>query len=308
VDKGQFVREQLSRLGSGVQFTDQQAKILCPFHADKNPSLDVALIEIHGKVGVGGFNCWSCSASGGWNKLAYKLGLDAWDQEQSALTPHNAFSVLADDLERKQEASKPKQYQKPPTEPWTGGWRGLTGGFLRNHGAESYWDRMASEYRLWLPIHDLHNNLVGHVAARLPDSRIADKLKYLNSEDFPAKKVWYCLNYETKPHTVVAVEGPYDCLRFRSFGIPAIGQLGVGQLSVEKASQLIARGVQRIVLAYDADEAGRKATPESAKLFKSLGLEVVDMNLSRYLAPGQTKMDPGDAPQAVMDDLLAFLA
>jgi DNA primase len=309
VDKAQFVREQLSRLPQ-VEFSDRQAKILCPFHDDKTPSLDVSLITVEGKVSIGGFNCWSCRTHGGWNKLASKLGLDAWDAERTAQTPYNAFSVLAQDLDRKAEASIREPYAKPPTEPWRGSWRGLSGAFLRQHGAQNYWDRKASEYRIWLPIHDIRNRLVGHVAARLPGSEIPDKLKYLNSEDFPAAKIWYCLNYEKAPRSVVVVEGPYDTLKFRFLGFPAVGQLGVGQLTIEKANQLVAKGVQQVVLAYDADRAGRDATPESAKLFKSLGLQVVDLNLSRYLKEGQTKLDPGECEEGdeVVQDLRAFLS
>ena len=311
MDKASFVREQLARVSIADFSKPDQVLLLCPFHDDHTPSLDVSLINIPGKVSVGGFNCWSCHEHGGWNKLAAKLGLESWEQKRYENLPDNPYIQIAADLAQLEKAQVRACYVKPHTEGlWEGSWRGLPGKFLRSVGCEAYWDRLAEEYRLWFPLFDLRQNLVGHIAARGEDSDISDKHKYLNSEGFPAKKFWYCLNYETAPRWIVIVEGPYDCLRFRAAGIPAVAVLGLGQLTDQKIMQILSQGCTRVILALDADTAGREATPRYAEAFKNFGFEVVDANLTRYMpepVDPDAKMDPGSCPNEAVQDILTFI-
>lgn len=313
MDKLSFIRDQLAKLGE-VEMSGEQAKMLCPFHDDSRPSLDISLINIPGKVSIGGFNCFACKEHGGWNKLAGKLGLEFWNKRDAEKTPHNEASSLAQDIEQLKKHQQ-IQYRKPVTEgPWEGEWRGLSGSFLRSIGCEVYWDREFEEYRLYLPIHS-NQKLVGHVLARGENSDIPDGKKYLNSFGFDAMKYWYCLNYEKHPKALVIVEGPFDTLRFRSFGIPAIGAFGAGQLSSMKIMQVVAKGCREIVLALDADTAGRTASADFYQAFTAVGCHVVDLNLTQYLPKlpnGDTdldsKMDPGSCPIEVIDDLKRYLA
>lgn len=305
MNKKQHIEKQLRRVPGAIT-KQNQIQICCPFHDDTNPSLDVSLVAIPGRVSVGGFNCFSCNASGGWNKLAAKLGLEGWGKPD----PNRIDNVHENFLYELEGVMVQRNlvYEKPKTEgPWDVPWRGLPAQFLREVGAEYLWDRNAEEYRVYLPIHSAMGKLVGHVAARGEPSDIPARYKYLNSTGFEAKNHWYCLNYEKSPKVVVVVEGPYDTLKFRAEGIPAIGLLGVNQLSDQKIMQLIARGCRDVVLALDADEAGREATFKHAERMKAVGLNVVDLNLSRYLTHPEQKMDPGNAPDQVLDDLRNFL-
>lgn len=318
--KADFVRNQLSELAV-VDFSNpKQARILCPFHADSNPSLDVSLVRQIKKnnkgVAVGGFNCWSCKEHGPWNKLARKLNLQEWDEkkeEEYEDYPANHFGNLARDLDNMAEAEK--EYTPPASDgPWQGPWRGLPGSFLRSVGCESYWDKIAGEYRPLFPISDAFGKRVGHVLARGDGSQIPDKQKYLNSAGFSGSSYWFGLNLEDQPKVLVIVEGPYDMLRFRHLGIPTIANLGVqlrvdqeATVSDEKISQIIAKGCSKVVLAMDADEAGRHATVGFTMSLQKWGIKVFDLNLTRYLKPGQDKMDPGDCPDEVITDLKRFI-
>lgn len=318
MDKASFIREQLSKVPSADFSKPTEVKILCPFHNDENPSLDVTLARIvkppkDGKIRqfpIGSFNCWSCKTSGGWNKLARKLGLELWGtEEEIADRPDDPFLALSHELEATRQAYEIRdaEYVKPPTDGlWEGSWRGLTQEFLRSVGAEMYWDKIAEEYRLYFPFQDFRGKVVGHILARGEDSSIPDKFKYMNSKAMPEDQHWYCLNFEKAPRKVVIVEGPYDTLRFRSCGIPAIGLLGLSKLTEAKIMVLISRGVEEVILALDGDEAGRAATPEYYLKFTEFGLNVVDLNLSRYTTPDQ-KIDPGNSPDVVIEDLKKYL-
>ena len=260
---------------------------------------------------IGSFSCWSCKEHGGWNKLASKLGLATWgkeESEQSAERPRDLFAQHSRELQQMSEQLEQAAYRKPVTEgPWQGGWRELTGPFLRLHGAEVLWDKKDEAYRIYLPLIDLTGRVVGHIAARPDNSPIEDRRKYINSFNFPAQKYWYCLNYEKAPKAVCVVEGPYDTLRFRSRGIPAIGALGVNQISDEKIMQVIAQGCRRVVLAMDADRAGREATLRFAEEFRKWSLEVIDLNLAQYRQTPDEKIDPGNCPEQAIRDLKNYL-
>lgn len=322
--KAEFIRRELGRLPI-VDFSNpEQARILCPFHNDSNPSLDIRLVKktkvkdaktYH--IGVGTFNCWSCKEHGPWNKLAGKLSLNTWDEkdeEKYADYPDNPFGELARDLDGIAEVGK--EYVKPKTDgPWEGPWRGLSGQFLRDMGAESLWDKEHGEYRVYLPIRDAFGELVGHVAARADNSNIPDKKKYMNSKGFNGSGLWFGLDSLVKPTVVVIVEGPYDMLRFRKEGIPSIANLGIqlkvdvaATVSDEKIMQILAVGCTRVIFAFDADDAGRSAVPGFTASFQKWGFETFDLNMSRYLKSGQEKMDPGDCPQEVIEDLKQFIA
>ena len=323
--KAEFIRKQLGSLAH-VDFSNpKQARILCPFHPDTKPSCDVALQRIQKKrqdkivnIGVGTFNCWSCKEHGPWNKLALQLNLEQWDEkkeEEYEDYPNNDFGELARDLAGMERATA--EYVAPKSDgPWEGPWRGIPGSFLRSLGAQSLWDHDAGEYRILLPISDAFGKRIGHVAARGDNSKIPDNKKYLNSKGFNGVNYWYGLNFEVQPKVLVIVEGPFDMIRFRFHGIPAIANLGVQlrndesieqTVSDEKISQIISSGCTKVVLAFDADEAGRAAVPGFTKCFQKWGIEVFNLNMSRYLLDPAGKMDPGNCPMEVIDDLLAFV-
>lgn len=322
--RSDFVKKELSKL-TQVEFTPEEAVILCCFHDDHNPSLRVALTKKVRKsssgvktIYPGNFYCFSCGAGGSWNKLAGKLGLiplNEKTEEEADNTSSNPFAELSRDLEAL--APTTTEYIKPITDgPWEGSWRGLSGSFLRSVGAESSWDEEYGEYRILLPISDAFGKQVGHVRARGENSNIPNNKKYLNSKGFNGRAYWYGLNFEEKPQALVIVEGPYDMLRFRSLGIPAIANLGVQMradsnqdqaVSEEKIMQILAKGCTKIVLALDADRAGRDAVPGMTASFVKWGLQVYDLNMSRYLKNPEDKMDPGNCPQEVIQDLTDFL-
>lgn len=316
--KAELVRRELQKLPR-VEFTPEEAVILCCFHEDRNPSLRVSLVSKtrrDKKIGPGAFHCFSCGAGGSWNTLAKKLGLELWDEareEEYANSSGNDFLEFSRDLEGLSTSTQ--EYVKPVTDgPWEGAWRGLPGSFLRSQGAESFWDKEAGEYRVYLPVRDSLGRLVGHVLARGENSQIPDKKKYLNSKGFNGRSYWYGADYLNGSSVAVIVEGPFDRLRFQYNGIPTVANLGVqlrkddeSSVSDEKITQLLAVGVSKVILAFDADRAGQEAVPGVTKAFRNWGFEVYDLNMSRYLSSPNEKMDPGNCPESVIEDLKNFI-
>lgn len=311
--KQELVKSELSKL-SQVEFGEDEAIILCPFHDDHNPSLRVSLITknrrkangVVKKITPGNFYCFSCGAGGGWNNLATKLNLQEWDAKEAENTPQDQFWGISRDLEALNQQIP--QYTKPATEgPWEESWRGLSVKFLQQHGAEALWDRIDEQYRIYLPAIDLDQTLVGHIGARPDNSTIPDKRKYINSYAFPSETIWYCLNYSIGSDKLVICEGPYDTLRLRAEGFPAIGALGVSTLTELKVMKILSIGCQKILLCLDGDRAGREAVGLFTKEFRKYGITVADMDLTQYRSsPGQ-KIDPGNAPQEALNDMREFL-
>ena len=305
--KAIFIQRQLSRIPE-AEIMEDQVRIRCPFHDDSRPSLDVSLIRTQ-KVSVGGYNCWSCTSPlghGGWNQLAKKLNLELWDPVVAADTPENLFGVLAQQLKSSSNSQQP--YERPVTEgSWGQPWRALSCAFLDRVGAERLWDKIYEEYRLFFPIHSFRGEIVGHVAARAElNTCIPDKVKYMNSVNFPADRTWYLLNQIPDPRILVIVEGPYDALRFFYHGVPAIACLGVKTLTEEKILQLVALGCKRVVLALDGDNAGKTATLAFGEMFAKYNFEIANLGLPEHNADG-SKCDPGNCALDIVGDLLKFI-
>jgi 5S rRNA maturation endonuclease (ribonuclease M5) len=85
----------------------------------------------------------------------------------------------------------------------------------------------------------------------------------INNEDF--NKQEYLYNLDFSYDYVIAVEGYSDVMRLFQFGYNATGVLGAG-VSTWQASQI--RKFKRVYLAFDNDEAGRRATEMCYHLIK----------------------------------------
>src|SRR6266566_2221844 len=130
--------------------------------------------------------------------------------------------------------------------------------------------------RLLFPIHDLRARVVG-VGGRILGE---GEPKYLNSPDTPIfHKGQLLYNLHTAKHAIrkaeraILVEGYFDVLRLALAGFEeVVAPLGTG-LSAEQA-QLVARYTSHVVLLYDPDEAGLRATFRAGDELLRHGLRV----------------------------------
>ncbi|HVH09136.1 MAG TPA: DNA primase [Gemmatimonadales bacterium] len=158
--------------------------------------------------------------------------------------------------------------------------------------------------RLLFPIHDLRARLVGFGGRVLGDG----EPKYLNSPDsavFHKGQLLY--NLHTAKHAMrkaeraLVVEGYFDVLRLVLAGVEeVVAPLGTG-LTSEQA-QLLKRHVGHVILVYDSDDAGLRATFRAGDVLLQEGLRVSVATLPQGEDP-DTLVRAGGA--AALEALLA---
>ncbi len=141
--------------------------------------------------------------------------------------------------------------------------------------------------RLMFPIIDVRKNIIGFGGRVLDDS----KPKYLNSPETVAFNKSYNLfglnlAKNTKEDYLLLVEGYMDVIQLHQHGInTAVATLGTA-LTPEQA-RIIKRIKKEVVISYDSDEAGQKATQRAIEILAAEGLRV------RVLTMGDSK-DPDE--------------
>ena len=128
--------------------------------------------------------------------------------------------------------------------------------------------------RLTIPIHDTRGRLVAFGGRAMGD----DKPKYLNTRETQLFKKSETLFgfHRAKGHFregALLVEGYFDVLTLHQEGInQAVAPLGTSL--TDEQIKAIARFTKKIVLCFDGDAAGQRATERSLKLALPLGLDI----------------------------------
>ena len=151
--------------------------------------------------------------------------------------------------------------------------------------------------RLMLPVIDIRGDVVGFTSRILPGLEGA---KYLNSPDticFKKGQLIYALNYakNTKRSNLVLVEGNIDVITLHQAGFDNVVATMGTALTVDHA-RIMARYTKELVLCYDNDEAGKKATDRALELLKDVDLKVRVLQLPNSFdeAGKPLKQDPDD--------------
>ena len=140
------------------------------------------------------------------------------------------------------------------------------------NGKISYYDSFRN--RVMVPIIDARGNVVAFGGRVLDDS----KPKYINTSDTLVYKKSlgvFGLNFakNTKDKKLILVEGYMDAISLHQSGFDnAIACLGTALTS--EMAHLLSRYADEIILSYDADEAGQKATRRAIEIFNSIGMKI----------------------------------
>ena len=133
------------------------------------------------------------------------------------------------------------------------------------------------------PFIDLTGHIVGFGGRALsPD----DKRKYLNSKDtavYNKERFLFSLNFAknaaVKQRQIILCEGNLDVISLNQAGFEnAVASCGTAL--TERQARMLVNYADHIMICYDSDEAGQKATSKAIKLLESTGLKttIVRMN------------------------------
>lgn len=137
---------------------------------------------------------------------------------------------------------------------------------------ERFYDNFRN--RMITPIIDIRGNVIGFGGRVLDDS----KPKYVNTADtlvYKKSHEVFAMNYakNSKEDFFIVAEGYMDVIALHQAGFTnAVACLGTA-LTAEQA-RLMKRYTDEVVLAYDSDEAGQKATKRAMQIFASSGMKV----------------------------------
>ena len=130
--------------------------------------------------------------------------------------------------------------------------------------------------RLMFPIIDVRGNVIGFGGRIIKNDK--DAAKYLNSPEtliFNKRKNLFGLNLakKSKQGFLILVEGNIDVVALHQYGFDnAVASLGTS-LTDEQAT-LLSRYTEQIVLIYDGDEAGQRATRRAIPMLEKAGIQV----------------------------------
>ena len=131
--------------------------------------------------------------------------------------------------------------------------------------------------RLMFPIIDVRGNIIGF-GGRIMNNNDPNAAKYLNSPEtliFNKRKNLFALNLakKSKQGFLILVEGYMDAVALHQYGFDcAVASLGTAL--TEEHAALLTRYTDQVVLIYDGDEAGQRATRRAIPILEKAGLQV----------------------------------
>ena len=135
--------------------------------------------------------------------------------------------------------------------------------------------------RLMFPIIDVRGNVIAFGGRTVKNDK--DIAKYLNSPEtliFNKRKNLFGLNLakKTKHPYMILVEGNIDVVALHQYGFNnAVASLGTSL--TEDQATLLSRYTEQVVLIYDGDEAGQRATQRAIPMLEKAGIGVKVLQL-----------------------------
>jgi len=287
------VVEQLLSVG-GVHKGEDIA-ILCPFHADTKPSLNV---HVGHKITPGKFNCFACPAKGSWNKLARALNLVAVTTPHDTQIETHAVVLQEDDevdpfklmLSALKTNDAYKEYEPPTlsgleTLPDDFSWRGYPRKLYDKLDASYYWTEQTQSLYFPLKVNGVYQ---GYTLCTVASEAEKFKKYLIHAE---AKRNLFLYDHITPGEPLVLCEGHFDAIRLMGEGFNATAIFGVQNWSEYKRNLVISKNPPKVIIAFDGDQPGYTASVEIFNSFRN----VVEVDIF-YLPLKEEKLDPGNMP------------
>ncbi len=168
---------------------------------------------------------------------------------------------------------------------------------LKRRNGNGIYDRFTN--RVMFPIIDLRGNVIAFGGRIMTD----EKPKYLNTSDTPVFKKsanLFSLNNAKNSgnRTLILCEGYMDVISVNQAGFAnAVATLGTA-LTSEQAL-LMKRYADEVIICYDADEAGQKATARAIPILRSAGLLIRVLTIPNGKDPDEfIRANGSDGPAA----------
>lgn len=287
----------LADLGLDVEPTGEEAKALCPHpeHEDTTPSWSINLDS-------GKHHCFSCGFGGSFTYLVMTLkgivGQEAVTWVRERKVKDIAEGKTAREADRQVHATITEadlwefDYHYPLDELE---YRGIT-----NHDARWFclmWDHNRDGWII--PFHDANDRLIGYqfkprhgtegVPLNYPkglkkSGRIFEGLNFIDNE------------------VLVIVESPLDVVRLYAMGFDNVVALFGASIDAEQA-ELIMEKFEKVIVAFDDDDAGRRGVAKAIKMLSGIEVWVFAYGEPRkmgpyWVHPEISRQDPGDLTKA----------
>lgn len=168
---------------------------------------------------------------------------------------------------------------------------------LANQSQKGYpFDRFSD--RVMFPIIDLKGNVIGFGGRIMSDI----KPKYLNTSDTPAfnkSRNLFALGFAKNKTNgqLILVEGYMDVISLHQAGFEnAVATLGTSL--TEEQAIIIKRYCDEVVICYDADEAGQKATQRAIGILRPTGIKIKVLTVPNGKDPDEFIKSHGDQGSA----------
>ncbi|MFH1449306.1 MAG: DNA primase [bacterium] len=177
-------------------------------------------------------------------------------------------------------------------------WKGISAENIEEAGLsikkrEGYYDRFRD--RLIFPTFNLQNRILGF-GARVLNNNLP---KYINSPEtliYNKSQILYGLNFAKEAirlkEFLILVEGYFDVITSYQLGILNVTAI-LGTSLTEDHAQIIKRYANKVVIIYDPDNAGIKATIRSLDIFLEKEMVVQIVTLPERLDPAEFLLKKG---------------
>ncbi|MBR2047965.1 MAG: DNA primase [Oscillospiraceae bacterium] len=160
--------------------------------------------------------------------------------------------------------------------------------------------------RLMFPIIDVRGNVIGF-GGRIMNNDDPNAAKYLNSPEtiiFNKRKNLFALNLAKKSKLgyLILVEGYMDAIALHQYGFDcAVASLGTSL--TEEHATLLTRYTDQVVLIYDGDEAGQRASARAIPILEKAGLQIRVLKMKDAKDPDEyLKKFGADAFKVLLED------
>jgi DNA primase len=235
----------------------------CPIHRGEGQN------TFHVSLSKNAFQCFSCKARG--NVLDFVAAMEKCSLREAALKLKEWFSVdVSATAKAKPAASRDRGAEQTPAANKPLGFqlkgvdcehaylknRGITPETAREFGVGFFGGKGSMHGRVVIPIHNERGELLAYAGRSIDGS----EPKYKLPAGFHKSLELYNLHRVGESDGVILVEGFFDAMKVAQSGFPVLALMGSSLSS--RQEELVVQRFKRVVLMFDGDEAGRKATEE----------------------------------------------